>query len=293
MFHKSSQTSPRLLTPDDPDVPAAFSVIDHDDPYEGCDAVREKFADPQTRLVVWRNPPYFGTPYPETAEEGLALKDVVSALSLRSAQSFRLKTRLHNGWRSFFDPAYDYLETGLREHFATIAQNADFDHQACDHWHSDTLNLVETLDECFSIHQIKLATHFQAAAQYDLRGAHMPGYMRSDQLRAVRMIAGDSLRFYSEEDVTRRAYYKGLWTVNLKSDAQAWAVKPWDIAFISQNTVCETPRDVSAHGHERRRVMEVFDLRSRDEMVASAQRPTIRPLLRPLLRRIFDGPDEF
>lgn len=294
MFQKRTQTAARVLTPDEPDIPATFSVIESDDLYEGLDTLRDAFANPQTRLVVWHNPPFFGGPTPESLDEETVLKNSVQELSAQVSSSFQVKSRLKNGWRGFFDPGYDYLEIGVREHFYDIAQNARFTNAEYDVWHNETLNLVEALEECFTTGKIKLTTKFQAAAQHDFRGAHMLGYLRSDSLRVVRMISGDSLRFYDEADVTRRAYHKGLRTVSVKDNAQAWAVKPWDIAFISQNTVCENPvlASVATSDAAPRRVMEIFDIKSRDEFVASAQRPAIRPIIRPWLRRLLNGPDD-
>ncbi len=290
MFQKRTQTASRLLSPDDPDVPAAFSVFESDDLYNGLDAVRAQFTNPQTRLVVWHNPPFFGAPTPETIEEEIALKNSVQALTASVSSSFQVKSKLKNGWRGFFDPGYDHLEIGVREHFYDIAQSArqsSFDYAV---WHDDTLDLAEALEECFTTDKIKLTTKFQAAAQHDFRGAHMLSYLRSNSLRAVRMINGDSLRFYDETDVTRRAYHKGLRTVSLKDDAQAWAVQPLDIAFISQNVVCENP--LASPGDAPRRVMQIFDMKARDEFVASAQRPALRPIIRPWLRRMLNGPED-
>lgn len=290
MFQKRPQTPPCLLTPEAQDLPAAFSVIENDDLYDGLDAVRAAFSSPQARLVVWHNPPFFGAPTPDSIEEGTALKNNVQALNASVSSVFQVKSKLKNGWRGFFDPGYDYLEIGVREHFYDIAQSARQSSADYNSWHDDTLELAEALEECFTTDKIKLTTKFQAAALHDFRGAHMLSYLRSNSVRAVRMINGDSLRFYDEADVTRRAYHKGLRTVSVKDNAQAWAVQPWDVAFISQNAVCENP--VASSGDAPRRVMQIFDMKSRDEFVASAQRPTFRPIIRPWLRRMLNGPDD-
>lgn len=300
MLQKSSQPAPRLLSPDDPAVPAAFAVFENDDVYDGCDQVRDYFAHPQTRLVVWRNPPSFTLPYAETAEEESAIRKSVSALGAEIAQDFQVKSRLRDGWRSFFDPDYDYIDSGMAAHFHDMAALTRLPFERYKDWHDDTHGLIEMLDESFNAREIKLTSRFQAAAQYDLRDAHMPGYLRSNRLRAVRMIAGDPLCFYSEDDVTRRADlradhradHKGLRPVSLKDGAQGWTVRPWDIAFISQNTVCQNPVAASGTGMTPRRVMEIFDVTSRDEFIAGAQRPALRAVVRPWLRRWLSGPDD-
>ncbi len=290
MFQKRTQTVPRLLTPDDPDAPAAFFVFESEDLYDALDAARDAFANAATRLVVWHNPPFFGTPMSEIVGEDVALRNKVQEHSMAVSASFQVKTKFKDGWRGFFDPGYDYLEIGVREHFYDISQGARQSSADYSLWHDDTLDLAEALEDCFSTDKIKLTTKFQTAARQDFLGAHMPSYLRSNSLRAIRMINGNSLRFYDEADVARRAYHKGLRTVSVKDNAQAWAVQPWDIAFISQNVVCENP--VASSSDAPHRVMQIFDMKSRNEFVASAQRPTFRPIIRPWLRRMMNGPDD-
>lgn len=287
MFKKSPQTKARLLTPDAPDMPASFTVIENNDIFDGCDAVRAEFAFAQTQLVVWHNPPCFGDPMSENQKEAGAQKVKMQDLAGRILAPFEVRHAMKEGVRDFFDPSHDYLETGLRAHFRDIAAQAGWPEAEYDLWRNDTFNLAGEMEECFNTKRITLTTLFQTAAHSGAGGVYAPQVLRSDSLWAVRMLTGDSLRFYAEADVIRRPFHRGLGTVSVKDGAQAWAVQPWDIAFISQKSVCENP--ARADEANVQRVMEIFDIKSCEEFVASAQ----RPLLRPWLRRILNRPDNF
>lgn len=280
MKKNPSVLPPRLITADDPDLPAEFFAFEMErddllsgyDVYDLMDTVREAFFDPSITLVVCSNAADF---IPES------LKQSVSALSQRVAVSHReVDTKLNPGfWRSITS-AEDHFELAIQQHFAKIGDFTEADIETIKAWQQNTMDLADGMDDSLNSSALSLKTRFQNAARGVYDGVHTDIGLRSNSLRGLRTVDGDTTRFYGQHDVVQHRYNRGHVSISLKDGAQPWTVRPWDIAFVSQNTVHEVPSPLTGADPHARRVIEVFQLHSREEFIASAQRPFFRQLFR-------------
>ena len=275
---RPSTLPPRLITPDSPDVPPEFAVIEGDDAFDACDQARDAFLDPSVRMVVWHDAAFL-PPYKNDTEPSAAAKAAVSALTARVQGAFKVKNNLGPPRWSIFRPEDDFLELGLRDQFNEIGEITKASNAEVKDWRDATQFLAEVMEDSFETCKLKLRTHFQNVAnnqgevRTDIR-------LRSNTLRAFRVLEGDPVRFYSSDDVAKRLYHKGISSVLLKENAQPWVINNYDVAFISQNTVYEQPSRASGSDPAQRRVIEIYDMKAGQEFITNAERPFFRKLFR-------------
>lgn len=277
VFKMPLKREPRLLQPDTPGLPEDFAVFEGDDPYDICNEVRFAFmSDPRLTLVVWSGAPAFLSD-PEDTERDMALRAAVQKLSDGvGIASQQIKTKLE--MESAFDwnfSEHDRFELSIKSHFADIADFTQSDIAALGDWQKSTHALAEAIQDELTASKITLATRFKSAA-HDVDGMHIDNGLRSNSMRVLRTVAGNTTNFYSDSDVDYISRYRGAASVHLKDAAQPWAVAPWDVAFVSQNVAHEAGRGQRTD----RRTIEVYDVKSTEEFIASAQRPFFRKLFR-------------
>lgn len=277
MKQHAATKAPRLITCDTPDLPSDFAVADGPDIYEASHQAKMIFmCHPEVSLVVW---PAMSLPSdsPESAQERAALQAAVHELSSRVQEVIRkvtTKVKLSTPlWSSSFDD--DPFDISLRKHFEVIADITGNDIESLCDWHDDTRDLAEAISEEFYARALTLRTRFESVACPHYDGLHTDCGLRSHSLRILRVVDGDTTRFYGRDDVAAIRYHRGATSATLKPDAQPWILKPWDVAFVSQNVVHQAPGD----GGSGRRALEVYDVQSAHEFIASADRPLMRRLL--------------
>jgi hypothetical protein len=191
----------------------------------------------------------------------------------------QLRTRVDH--QRFFSLDDEAVDVDMSAHFEKISVATRSFSQQMSNWQASTEGLRDILEEVLVSKKMHLATRFMSAA-YDMDGTHSESGLRSDSVRVLRLLDGESTRFYGRDDVDTFGGPFGSDHTVLEH-AQPWIIKPWDVAFISQNVVHEAPggRD------EDRRLVEVFDVKSAEEFIASAQRPFLKRLLgKPAYERL-------
>ena len=269
--------APRLITCDTPDLPPEFAVVDGPNIYEASNQAKMIFMGyPEVSLVVW---PAMSLPSDqlEDAQEKSALQAAVHELSCRVQElTLKVKTNVKLS-PSFWSVSHtdEPFDISLHNHFEFIADSTGNEVESLRDWHDDTYDFAEAISEEFNARELMLTTRFRSAACPDYDGLHTDCGLRSHSLRILRVVDGDTTRFYGHDDVAAFRYHKGATSALLKPDAQPWILKPWDVAFVSQKVVHQAPGNAGSG----RRALEVYDLRSADEFIASADRPLMRRLL--------------
>lgn len=266
---------PRLITSDDPDLPAEFMAIEAEDALEAIDSARMAFFDPQVSLVVWANAADF---VPESLKQ--SVHEISAVLSMRRAQT---KTSLMPGfWQNLSLDDY-FTDRKISQHFNKMAALASVDAHRLKEWRDNTLTMADHFEDIFETKTLKLSTRFQKTCD-DYDGCHTDNGLRSDSLRVLRTVDGASALYYASSDVKEYFNVRGVSRVHLKEGAQPWTVRPWDVAFVSRNVAHQSPSPFCGFDEAPRRTLEVYDIRSSQEFVAGAQRPLLKHLLRrPML----------
>lgn len=280
----SQQKQPRLLIAGAPGLPDDFVVFEADDVFDACDEARITFmANPGVSLVVWSNAPaiFNGSP---SDEQQQALKDAVRNLSVSvrdARKQIKTKIKLYESlWD--FSMNTDPIEDSIQRHFHSIADFTGANHAILQDWQRSTTELTDALSESLIASKMVLSTRFQSSA-YNTDGTHIDNGLRTNSLRVLRVVDGDTPRFYSRHDVAGLKCNRGFMSAQLKEAAQPWTIKPWDIAFVSQRVAHEGPYGVATD----RRAIEVYNVSSSEEFVAVADRPFFRiPFSRPAFAEI-------
>lgn len=278
MIKKQPLLKPQLITADAPGLPREFAVIETDDVYEAGAMVQEAFEDPVVTLVVWSNAADL---VPES------LKHSIRAISgLLDVKRRQARTEMVPGfWRAVFSEDGEDFFCGrqMKDHFNRMATITGCRDDILKEWRENCCNITDDFIEAFDAKSLKLATRFQRNGG-DHDGLHTDNILRSDSIRGMRIVDGDTTLYYGPKDVERvmrrqgysRAYFRE--DVELKENAQAWTVRPWDFSFLSRNVAHQMPSSACGFDAEKRRIVEVYDIRSRHEFVIGAQRPLLKIL---------------
>lgn len=274
---------PQTITRDSKNLPPDFYVVRADDPYEGLEDVRMAFIQhPEISLVVWPDAPllfdeldYADAAFAEAG--GAAFKQAVSQLSQHVQDAMhQIRSRIEQP-SSLFINHDDEGNARLARHFQKISCVVGRDPSTpslIGQWHKSVASLSAAMEEVFAVRQMTLSTRFQSAA-YDMDGLHSDSALRSNNLRVLRVLDGPMTHYYGREDVESYGGLRGYEHI-LRGGAQPWMLKPWDLAFVSQNAVHQPPGGAD----EERRLVEVYAIKSAEEFVANADRPFLRRLLR-------------
>jgi len=258
---------PRLLIPEDPDLPPEFFVFVADDIFEACEIAEEAFYDSSITLAIWSNAADL---VPDD------LKQTVHTLSSGLHCEYSVvRSNMLPGWGHFFRSNDDFTEDKIKRHFLQVAEIAQTDIHVLAAWQQDCLHNVDTLEGMLDLKKLEFSTRFQQAA-HDYDGVHTDIGLRSNSLRILRVVDGDTTLFYPERDVARHLNVRGFRRVFLKENAQPWTVRPWDFAFVSQRAVHQLPSPACGYTGDNRRIVEVYNIHSCNEFINCADRPGLK-----------------